>query len=73
MTDHIRKELGRYLIYFMAASVIYILTDIFFVVFSADYGFTLLVNAVGAVIFMFALVKAYSEISEAMHSRYLVE
>ena len=73
MTDSIRKELGRYLIYLIVASVIYVLTDIFFVVFSADYGFTLLVNAVGAVIFMFALVKAYSEISEAMHSRYLVE
>ena len=73
MTEATRSELGRYLTYLMVAVIVYALTDVFYVVFSADLGFTLLVNTIGAVIFMFVIVKVYMEISEAMHSRYLVE
>lgn len=73
MADATRAELEKYLKYCMVAIGIYTVTDICYVVLSADFGFTLLVSMIGFALFIASFIKAYFEIAEAMHSRYLIE
>lgn len=73
MSDDIKKELGVYLKYCLAATVFYLLTDIGYVLYAKDFEYMFFINTVGAVIFIAAYVKAYIEISEAVKSRYILE
>lgn len=73
MSEDIKKELGKYLKYCLAATVFYALTDIGYALFAKDLEYMFFINTVGAVIFVASYVKAYTEISEAVKSRYILE
>ena len=73
MSDSIRAELRRYLVYCGIATVIYAATDIAYALFAKDLGYMFFVNVIGAIIFTVAYTKAYIEISEAVKSKYILE
>lgn len=73
MSEDIKKELGKYLKYCYAATVFYALTDICYALFAKDFEYMFFINTVGATVFVIAYIKAYTEISEAVKSRYILE
>lgn len=73
MSEDIKAELRRYLVYCTVSTLIYALTDIAYVIFAKDFGFMFIINVIGAVILAFTYVKAYLEISEAVKSKYILE
>ncbi len=68
-----KAELVRYLKYCFVAAVLYVATDIGYVLFAKDIKYMLLINVLGAIIFAIAYIKAYSEIMQAVNSKYMFE
>ncbi len=73
MTEAIKAEKRMYIKLACAALVLYSVTDICYTLLAKDYTFMFLINTVGALIFIAAVVKLYLEVSEAVNARYLLE
>ncbi len=69
----IKKENERYLLYCLISTVIYTFTDVCYIFLAKDVRFMLLINTIGAAIFVASFFKAYFAISEAVNSKYILE
>ncbi len=73
MTDAIRAELGKYIIICIVLTVVYIATDICYILLAKDYSFMFLINVIGTICCIAAFAKLYFEVAEAVNSRYILE
>ncbi len=73
MNAAIRKEQKKYIKMCVAATVLYAVTDVFYVFLIKDHGFLFLLNVLGAIAFIVSFAKLYFEVSEAVNSKYILE
>ena len=68
-----KKELKKTLIFCFAASAVYAVGDICYVLLAKDYGFMLLVSFICATVFVGSFIKAYVDIYEGVSTKYMLE
>ena len=73
MSEVLRKDLRKSLIYCAVATLVYLATDVCYVLMAKDYGFMLLINIVGIALFISVFAKTYFDIFEAVESKYILE
>ncbi len=73
LTEAIKAEKKMYVKLSYAALIFYSATDIAYTLLAKDYSFMFLINALGTLVFVAAVVKLYLEVYEAVNSRYLLE
>lgn len=73
MSKALHKELEKYLLICAAATVVYAVADILYVLLAKDLGFMFFINSIAAAAFIASYVKAYFEITNAVTSRYILE
>ena len=73
ISDSIKKELRKYSLYCLCASVLYVISDICYAIFAKDASYMFFINTICAVVYIVAFVKLYLEISEAVNSKYILE
>lgn len=73
MDTAIKRELSLKLIYCVFASLLVVASNVCYLIFSADYGFLMMVDLVVGAIAAATYAKVYFDIDDAVDSRYLLE
>ena len=73
MSEALHADLRRSLIFCAASTFVYLVTDACYVLLAKDYGFMLFINVIGFILFIASFIKAYSDISEAVEAKYILE
>ena len=73
MAAETQKEIKKYLLGCLIATVIYTASDICYILLAKDYGFMLLINWVCTAVFIVMFIKSYNEIYEAVSTKYMLE
>lgn len=73
INEIVKKELGRYAVICVAATAIYAISDVCYVLLAKDFGFMFFINVIVAVAFIGTFFKLFGEISEAVNSKYILE